>query len=92
MFFKKSLFRNIVISNVLARFGFLPWNMQSLNLWVFTVFRACVFTKHCKYQCFLEGVPKNIVKYSISDMLCCQSVANSGVLATLAFLVVAKTS
>ena len=46
---------------------------------VFTVFRACVFTKHCKYQ-------------SISDMLCCQSAANSGVLATLAFLVVAKTS
>ena len=35
---------------------------------------------------------KNTVKYSISDMLCCQSVANSGVLATLAFLAVAKTS
>ena len=38
-----------------------------------------VFQKHYK------------IKYGISDMLCCQSVANSGVLATLAFLVVAKT-
>ena len=34
----------------------------------------------------------NHVKYVISDMLCCESVANSGVFATLAFLVVAKTS
>ena len=24
----------------------------SLNSLVFTVFHACVFTKHCKYQCF----------------------------------------
>ena len=39
-----------------------------------------------------EFVGKNTVKYGISDMLCWQSVANSGVLATLAFLVVAKTS
>ena len=52
---------------------------------------ACVFTKHCKYE-FLRRCSKNTVKYSISDMLCCQSVANSGVLATLAFLVAAKTS
>ena len=41
---------------------------------------------------FLRRCSKNTVKYDISDMLCCQSVANSGVLATLAFLVVAKTS
>ena len=52
------------------------------------VFRACVFTK----PVFLRRCSKNTVKYSISDMLCCQSVANGGVLATLAFLVVAKTS
>ena len=40
--FLKSLFRNIVVSSVFARFGFLPWKMQSLNSWVFTVFYACV--------------------------------------------------
>ena len=41
---------------------------------------------------FLRRRSKNTVKCSISDMLCCQSVADSGVLATLAFLAVAKTS
>ena len=35
----------------------------------------------------LEVVQKHC-KYTISDMLCCQSVANSGVFATLAFLIV----
>ena len=74
--------RNAVNSSVFGICGLLPWKVYSLNSLVFTVFRACVFTKHCKYQC----------KYSISDMLCCQSVANSGVLAALAFLAVAKTS
>ena len=34
---------------------------------------------------------KNTVKYSISDMWSCQSVANSGVFATCVFLGVAKT-
>ena len=43
-------------------------------------------------RCFVHVFSQNTVKYSISDMLCCQSVANSGVLATLAFLAVAKTS
>ena len=57
-FRKKSLFRTIVISSVFARFGFLPSKMQSLNLRVFTVFRACVFTKHCKYQCFQKVFQK----------------------------------
>ena len=47
-------------------------------------------------MCFLKTLvlkrwSKNTVKYTISDMLCCQDVANSGVFATLAFLVVAKT-
>ena len=50
------------------------------------------FHKTVKIPVFLRRCSKNTVKYSISDMLCCQSVANSGVLATLAFLVVAKTS
>ena len=84
VFLEKSLRRNAVNSSVFAFCGLL----SSLNSLVFTVFRACVFTKHCKYQCFWNPT----VKYSISDMLCCQSVANSGVLATLAFLAVAKTS
>ena len=35
---------------------------------------------------------KNTVKYSILHMWCCKSRANSGVLATLAFFRVAKTS
>ena len=39
-----------------------------------------------------EEVEKNIVKYSISQMWCCKSHANSGVLATLVFFDVAKTS
>ena len=44
---------------------------------------ACVF--------FKEVVQKHC-NYIISDMLCYQSVANSGVFATPAFLVVVKTS
>ena len=51
---------------------------------IYGVFMHVFYKKHCKHQC--------IVKYTISDMLCCQSVAKSGVLATLAFLVVAETS
>ena len=51
-----------------------------------------VFSQNTVNTSVFEKVFKNTVKYSISDMLCCQSVANSGVLATLAFLVVAKTS
>ena len=50
------------------------------------------FHKTLSIPVFLKRCSKNTVKYSISDMLCCQSVANSGVLATLAFLAVAKTS
>ena len=50
------------------------------------------FHKTLQIPGFLRRCSKNTVKYSISDMLCCQSVPNSGVWATLAFLVVAKTS
>ena len=51
--------------------------MQCLNLLIFTVFYACVF--------------QIAVKYSISDMLCCERAANSGVFASLALLVVANS-
>ena len=51
-FLEKSLRRNAVNSSVFGICGLLPWKVYSLNSLVFTVFRACVFTKHCKYQCF----------------------------------------
>ena len=41
---------------------------------------------------FLKRWFKNTVKYSILQMWCCKSHANSGVLATLVFFDVAKTS
>ena len=51
--------------------------MKSLNLLVFTVFL-------CMYFLYIPVVlrrwSKNIVKYTVSDMLCCESIANSGVL------------
>ena len=40
-------------------------------------------------MCFVRWF-KNTVKYSVSGLSFCQSVANSGVFATCAFLVVAK--
>ena len=57
-FFQKSLFRNVVISSVSARFCFLPWKMQSLNSLVFTVFYACVFKKKVNTSVF-EVVQKH---------------------------------
>ena len=51
-----------------------------------------VFSKNAVNTSVLKRWSKNTVKYTISDMLCCQSVANSGVFATFAFLVVVKTS
>ena len=60
LFFEKSLRRNAVNISVLAFCGLLPWKVWSLNSLVFTVFHACVFTKHCKYQCFWEGGPKTL--------------------------------
>ena len=45
---------------------------------------ACVFTNTVNTSVF--GLLKNTVKYSISDMLCCESVANNGVFATLVVL------
>ena len=51
-----------------------------------------MFSKRYKYQCFFEEVAqKHYNKHTISDMLCCESVANSGVFVALAFLLVAKT-
>ena len=50
------------------------------------------FHKTLSIPVSLRRRSKNTVKYSISDMLCCPSVANSGVLTTLYFLVLAKTS
>ena len=51
-----------------------------------------VFSKNIVNTNVFKRWFKNTVKYSISDMLSCQSVANSGVFATCAFLGVAKTS
>ena len=48
IFLEKSLRRNAVNSSVFGICGLLPWKVYSLNSLVFTVFRACVFTKHCK--------------------------------------------
>ena len=50
------------------------------------------FHKTLQIPEFLKGRSKNTAKYSISDMLCCESVANNGVFATLASLGFAKTS
>ena len=50
------------------------------------------FLKTLYIPVFFKRWFKNTVKYSISDMWSCQSVANSGVFATCAFLGVAKTS
>ena len=64
-FRENSLFRNIVISNVFARFGFLPWKnaifefvgiygvscMFSQSIVNTSVFEK-VFQKHCKIQHF----------------------------------------
>ena len=58
---------------------------------IYDVLCMC-FLKTLKIPVFLKRWSKNTVKYTISDMLCCQSVANSGVFATFAFLVVVKTS
>ena len=49
------------------------------------------FLKTLSIPLFFKRWFKNTVKYSISDMWSCQSVANSGVFATCAFLGVAKT-
>ena len=50
------------------------------------------FLKTLWIPVFFKRWFKNPVKYSISDMWSCQSVANSGVFATRAFFGVAKTS
>ena len=87
-FLKKSLRRNVVNIGVFAFCGLLPWKMQSLNSSLF----MHVFSKNTVNTSVFKRRFKNTVKYSISDMLSCQSVANSGVFATCAFLGVAKTS
>ena len=45
-----------------------------------------VFSQNTVNTSVFERWSKNTVKYSISDMLCCESVANSGVFATLVVL------
>ena len=53
----------------------------------------CAETLQKKCFCFMWLVAmENVIFEFVGIMLCCQSVANSGGLATLAFLVVAKTS
>ena len=46
------------------------------NLLVFIIFYIYVFINNCK----------NIVNYSISDILCCKSAANSGIFAIFVVL------
>ena len=58
-------------------------------------FGKIIAQKRCKKKCFCFMwlvAMENVIFEFVGIMLCCQSVANSGGLATLAFLVVAKTS
>ena len=50
-----------------------------------------VFSRNIVNSCVFQEVVQNIVKYSMSDMLCCERATNSGVFASLALLAVAKT-
>ena len=43
------------------------------------------FTKHCKYQCFFGKVVQKHCKIQHFGHVVCESVANSGVFATLVF-------
>ena len=57
---------------------------------IYGVLCMCFSQNTVNTSVFLNVVQKHCI--SISNMLSCQSVANSGVFATFAFLVVAKTT
>ena len=56
------------------------------------MFYACICSKQCNVNpSVFEEVVQKHSKYNTSDMLCCERAANSGVFASLAFLVLANT-
>ena len=91
MLFEKTLPKHGINISVFVCFTCLPWKILYLNSLVFTVFCACFFQNTVDTSVSEEAVIlffPNI--YIIPRKLCCESVANSGVFATLPFLVVAQ--
>ena len=66
--------------------------MESVIFEFVGIYGVLCMHKTLQIPVFLTRWFKNIVKYSFSDTLCCESDAHSGVFASLAFLGVAKTS